>query len=111
MKRLTERLCAELSRHLTTGKRPVIPEAGVIFWQAFADLSAARVFGEHGPHPLAMAEVLAWASVRRVQLVPRHLDVIRALDGVWLDHARAVATGKARGPLPVLTAAAFDAVF
>lgn len=110
MKHLQTRLCAVLRDHLTEGKRPMIPEAGLIFWQAFAALCDARQEGPHGPQPIALAEIEAWARLYRLPLRPHHVALIRALDRVWMDHARAVISGKASGPLPELTADVFDAL-
>lgn len=89
MKRLARIMAEALRRHLQEGARPVVPDAGVIFWQCFADLSAGRSFGPSGPDPITLAEIAAWAGLRRLELRPDHVAVILALDAVWLAHARA----------------------
>jgi len=108
MKRLQARLCAVLRAHLSEGKAPYIPEAGAIFWKAFAALHGARQEGPHGPQPIALVEIEAWARLNRLPFRPEHVAVIRALDRVYLDHARAVLSGKSAGPLPQMTPELFD---
>lgn len=108
MKRLTRIMCEALRRHLAEGARPMVPEAGAIFWQAFADLSKRRIWRADGarmvPDPLSRLEVEAWARAHRLELRPDHVAVIFALDDAWLENARA-----GKGAAVPLTAAAFDA--
>lgn len=109
MKRLTRIMCDMLRRHLAEGARPRVPDAGVIFWQAFAALSEARSIGAAGPEPIRLADLEAWARWHRVPFRPEHVAVIRALDAVWMEHARAAA-GKGGGAAAALTPEGFDAL-
>lgn len=111
-----------LKRHLAGGK-PVVPEAGVLLWNLFMQISASRTYHAAGPNPITYAEIEAYACLHRWPLQSHHLDTIRALDDAWLEYAYRQ-QGKATGGKddktfdsrryanrPALTAAAFDAVF
>lgn len=119
---MTKMLVAALERHLAGGK-PIVPEAGVLLWNLFMEISASRTYHAAGPHPISHAEIEAFARLHRWPLLPHHIDTIRALDDAWLEHAYRQ-QGKATGgkddkafdsrryaSRPALTAAAFDAVF
>lgn len=86
MNRLKARLCAALRGHLAGG-RPEIEVAGRMLWQAFLSLSRTRRYHAAGPEAIAYAEIEAWCRVMRVPLAPAHVEIITALDEVWLDHA------------------------
>lgn len=88
MTRLSVVLPAILKRHLETGQAARVPDFGRIVWNAFAALSQARQWHSHGPQPISFPEVQAWASANRLPLEPHHVEAIRALDAVWLEHAR-----------------------
>jgi hypothetical protein len=77
----------------------------LIFWRCFADLSAGRRFGAHGPDPIPLADILAWGELHKMQFEGRHVAVIRALDAVWLKDATKKPVAKP------LTPEGFDAVF
>lgn len=85
--RLTTQLVAALRAHLAGG-RPSVPEAGRPLWRAFCDLAGTRTWYAHGPNPITFAEIEAWCRVMREPLQPHHVEVIRALDAAWLEHAR-----------------------
>lgn len=112
-------LVAALRRHLAGGK-PVVPEAGVLFWNLFMEISAGRSYHAAGPNPVSYAEIHAYARLHRWPLQPHHIAMIRALDDTWLEHAYQRAQGRRDGKTfdgrraahaPDLTAASFDAVF
>lgn len=108
MIRLRKVLCDAMRAHLG-GKAPLVPEGGALLWHAFAALNEARQHGAHGPQPIALGEIDAFARLYRVPLRPDHVDVLRALDRVWMEHASAVLTGRApAASLPPLTASALD---
>ncbi|TKA98538.1 hypothetical protein FAZ78_00325 [Cereibacter changlensis] len=93
MKHLTRQLCAALITGLGGG-RPNVPEAGVPLWNAFSALSRARTYHAAGPHPLSFSEIEAWSRLMRVPLEPQHVQVITAMDEVWMDCASAKAQGR-----------------
>jgi len=103
--RLSRIMCEALERHLTEGARPRVPDAGAIFWGCFADLSSLRPIGASGPDPIPLADVLAWGELHKVPLEARHVALIRDLDRVWLQNARAAPVAKP------LTPEGFDALF
>ena len=111
-KLLTERLRSHLA-----GARPRVPEPGLLLWSMFSDLNVSRSYNGPSPQPISHAEIEAWARLNRWSLEPHHVAILKALDGVWLDHAveRSGKTPTAgvintRHAQPI-TAAAFDAVF
>lgn len=117
--RMKFQLVEALQMHLLRPhKAPKIPDAGVLLWQAFLELDAARQFHAHGPCPISFAEIEAWCRVKRYPLQPRHVDVLQAMDAEMVRHLYALASGKkgaAPGPArkrrPAMTPALFDAMF
>lgn len=115
--RLQASMTAALRRHLF-GNAPLrIPEAGRVLWNIFADLSATRSTG-FAAQPIGYADIMAYSRLNRWPLEPRHVDLICALDRVWLEWARSRApigdTPVRTAPPPPsqdMTIAAFDAVF
>jgi hypothetical protein len=88
MSRLSEQLCAALTRHLSGGgARP--PEAGVFLWNCFLTLSRARSYNPHGPNPISFEAVEAWSRLMRVPVEPHHVETILAMDEAWMGHAYA----------------------
>lgn len=73
-------------------RRPQVPLAGHRVWSIFLALNARRGAGFSGPLPLSMAEVEAYARVRREPLRPFELDMIEALDDAYMAAARDKAT-------------------
>ncbi|MBB1498459.1 hypothetical protein [Paracoccus sp. MC1862] len=88
MDRLQNQLCAAVKAALAGGKvRP--PEAGIELWKAFQRLSATRTYHPAGPNPIQPSEIAAWCQLMRMPLEPRHVEIILAMDGAWLDQAYA----------------------
>lgn len=112
-------LVAALKRHLAGGK-PVVPEAGVLLWNLFMEISASRTYHAAGPHPISHAEIEAYCRLHRWPLQPHHIAIIRALDDAWLEHAyrkmvgrndrSTFDAGRYANAQPI-TADGFDAVF
>lgn len=86
--RLETQLCRSLRERLAGGK-PRLPDAGAFLWNAFWQLSRCRTLHAAGPNPIGWAEIEAWARLMRVPLEPRHVEILAAMDDVWLDHAYA----------------------
>ena len=115
MNRIERHLIHCMQQHLIGG-RAVIPEGGVLVWRWFLDLCRTRSSNGHGPNPISHAEIEAYARLQRWPLEPRHIDLVLALDRVWLDHMRGYqSAGLAHQPTrisgQVITPEAFDAVF
>jgi len=100
-------------RVFLAGGRLDLPEGAGIIWEMFVALHHTRGSSFNGAEPIRYAEIEAYARLMRWPLEPRHVELIRAIDQVWMERARAVEAEpeKQVGPRPVLTAAAFDAVF
>lgn len=95
-----------------------LPDGAGLAWRWFNDLCRTRTGNGYGPNPLSYVEIEAYARLHRWPLEPRHVDLIMAMDRVWMESAAKPADGSADGVarLPKmsdqpLTAAAFDAVF
>lgn len=111
-----ERQLVDCLRDCLLGRRSGVPEAGRLVWRWFGDLCRTRTGNGHGPNPIALAEIEAYGRLYRWPIEPRHVDLILALDRVWLDHARRnIGGGTQRsaptGPGQDCTPEAFDAVF
>lgn len=123
MERLKYLLTEELRRNLVEGDRPRIPAGGDLLWRWFLDLSRSRTLHENGPNPISFGEIRAYAALHRWEMRPVHVDILFALDGVFLDvcHervrvARSASTADGTKVLPPrsnhkVTPAAFDAMF
>ncbi|MEF2074348.1 phage tail assembly chaperone [Consotaella aegiceratis] len=98
-----------------TNPRPHVPEAGRLLWQWFGELHEARGYGMVGPDPISHVEIEAWARLRRVQLQPHHVEIVRAMDAAWIEAAHKRndqgAPAVARTTDQQINPAAFDAVF
>lgn len=107
MKRLQVLLCDALKRSVATGRGVRVPEAGLIFWEAFRELSADRRYSEGVPLNITAAEIAAYAARARVPFGPAHVELIRAMDAAWLEVVR---LGD-KAPVGDLDGATFDAIF
>lgn len=108
--RLERQLCDALRASMMTGAAPIVPEAGRLYWRMFIDLSSARTWSAAGPNPIAWSEIDAWARLRRWPVRNRHINVLRAMDRIWLECARSNGSGGSR-PVAEATPAALDAAF
>lgn len=86
MTKLQRRLCTALEAHLDGG-RPRPPEGASTLWNGFTALSRARSCGPVGPNPISYPEIAAWALLMRVPLEPRHVDILTAMDQIWMERA------------------------
>lgn len=112
MRDLTAMLTGALRAHLAGGARPRLPDFARYWWQAFADLHAARQWHAHGPQPITIAEIEAWARLHRVTLSPRHVAMLRAMDAAWLEEtSKPAATPAKNVSARPLTPELFDAMF
>lgn len=117
---LQKLLCAELGRQLEEkGIATVdIPAGGELLWGWFLDLSRTRTYHASGPNTIGYGEIDAYARSTRWPLEPHHVAIIRAMDDIWLKHARrraAPAPDGVKAMVPVsatpLTAGMVDAIF
>ncbi|HCO54681.1 MAG TPA: hypothetical protein DIT93_06640 [Pelagibacterium sp.] len=111
---LKRQLCECLIEQLE-GRRMTVPEAGQIIWRMFIDLCTSRTYHGAGPNPITHSEIRAYLALYRWPLEPRHVDLIFAMDRVWLDHAhrqqRLRLANQPSANDPTLDRGAFDAVF
>lgn len=91
--RLEKQLSEALRGHLADGKPVRLPEAGRLLWRAFVDLDATRTMHAAGPNPITYAEIEAWARFNGYPLASHHVRVIKALDGVLMEHMSRKAAG------------------
>lgn len=96
-----------------SGRPATVPESGRLAWGWFLDLCRTRSSNGYGPNPISHAEIDAYSRLYRWPLEPRHIDMILAMDRVWLDHMRGSpkngAGAAAKGQ--IMTPDSFDAVF
>jgi hypothetical protein len=100
-------------RAFLAGGELKLPEGAHQVWEFFVDLHHTRGSSFSGAEPIRYAEIEAYGRLMQVPFQPQHVSMIRAIDQLWIEKARAVEaepTNEA-GPRPVLTAAAFDAVW
>jgi hypothetical protein len=67
---------------------PEVPIAGQRVWGLFLALNMARTGNGFGPNPLGNAEIEAYARMAREPIRPFEFEMLRALDGVFLETAR-----------------------
>lgn len=71
---------------------PEVPIAGQRVWGLFLALTMGRTGNGFGPNPLSNAEIESYARMAREPIRPFEFEMLRALDGVFLDTARDVAS-------------------
>lgn len=115
--RLKKQLCAALGRAMA-GKPARPPEAGLLIWNTFMRLSARRTAFYGGVNPIQPSEVEAYCRLTRQPLEPHHVEMIFAMDNLWLERALSKETEAPEGvkTLPQrsshgITPALFDAAF
>ncbi|MXN48812.1 hypothetical protein GR138_26795 [Shinella kummerowiae] len=110
-------LVAALREQLATGSSARIPAGGDLIWQWFKDLSSTRTAHAAGANPISFAEMEAYFRLRRVSPGEHHVDILLAMDAVFLGHihegSRPLPEGvKALPPISKrpLTAGLFDSM-
>ncbi len=56
----------------------------------FADLHQARQSGMGGPSPISYSDILSWRELLRVDIKPYEVEIIRAIDNVYLNVANEI---------------------
>ena len=82
---LKRHLCEALRRQLA-GSKGHPPSGSAILWNAFMALSRARTAGPVGPNAIAYSEIAAWSQLTRTPLKPHHVEILTAMDEVWMGH-------------------------
>jgi hypothetical protein len=79
-------LCNELQRQLEAGRvtRVMLPAGGDLIWRWFIDLNKSRSRHTTGPNPITYAEIDAYSRLTRWPIEPRHLEILMAMDRVFL---------------------------
>ncbi|WP_157971140.1 phage tail assembly chaperone [Pseudogemmobacter bohemicus] len=86
MKRL-ERIICEAMKGRPLGARVEVPEVARPLWRVFSTLSRTRTYSSLGPNALQFGEVEAYCRMMRLPLHPEHIEILMAMDRVWLDLA------------------------
>lgn len=84
MRRLKKQLCEALREQLS-GKLAKPPEAGLLLWNLFAELSGRRTYFQGGANPIQPSEIEAYCRLMRQPLEPHHVEILFALDAVWME--------------------------
>ncbi|GAA5664520.1 hypothetical protein Brsp07_03012 [Brucella sp. NBRC 14130] len=115
--RLKMALVAALKRNLETKQAVHIPDAGRVLWQIYSDLAETRTWHMNGPNPISYEEIRSFCALQRWSLQPRHVAILRAMDGAYLEYVYSRQKKKDEGvktigkPTGDLSPALFDAVF
>lgn len=67
------------------GQEP-IPAGGEYLWAAFTRLHGRRGSNGFGPSPLSWPDLDAFNRMSRINLAPWEVEIIEALDRVYLTH-------------------------
>lgn len=67
---------------------PPLPEGGEHLFDWFLELSAARGAGMSGPLGISYSELLAWSRLTGRRPAPWEVEILRALDAVFLAASR-----------------------
>lgn len=98
MSRQMRQTLAALRAHLD-GLKPRPPEGSRVVWSAFIQLSERRTWHANGPNPISFPEIAAYCHLLRRPLEPRHIEILLAMDRLWIN-AALVRTTQAKGVLP-----------
>ena len=77
-----------------TGERPkeldeCEPPIGALhIWQWFWELNGTRTSNGFGANPIQYSEIVAWARLHGIRPKGLEIELIRALDGLYLGVAR-----------------------
>jgi hypothetical protein len=112
-RRLERQLVAAVRKGVSGTKHVPVPPAGFLAWEWFVGLCSTRTYHAYGPNPISIAEIEAYARLHRLPLQSRHVDLLLAMDRVWLEAVQRKWSGKqvATSSDQPINAAAFDAVF
>ncbi|MDW9772737.1 hypothetical protein GOA89_13095 [Sinorhizobium meliloti] len=77
-------MAAEMRRAVETGRRPRWPAGGEQLAAWFVELSDRRTWHATGPNPISYPDMIAWASLMRWPVQPRHIEILVALDNAWI---------------------------
>jgi hypothetical protein len=64
---------------------PDLPEGLASLWQSFLELHGSRGSTGWGPARITFADMKAWQELRRTELQPREVELIRKADDLWLS--------------------------
>ena len=70
---------------------PVLTAGGEWIWEAFQVLGDRRRTTEHGPDPISMVDLLAYATYQRIDGEfdrDMLLQIVSSLDNIFLVHVR-----------------------
>jgi hypothetical protein len=108
-------LCEALKLSLRTGKRPTLPAGGDLLWSWFLELHATRSYGPNGPNAISFVEIGAYLELLRIPAQPHHIQIVRAMDAAYMEHAFAGKGGATSGTSKQLSSDlspdSFDAIF
>lgn len=115
---LAKRMIAHIQAHLAGRVRQPVPAGGALLWTWFTDLNHTRTMHAAGPNPICYQEIEAYARLHRIPVRPDHVEILCAMDRVYLDHIHAgrkttpdgVAVLPPRSSSP-MTGELFDALF
>lgn len=62
----------------------IFPDAASHIWATFIELHEGRTYGMSGPNPISYDIIKSWCDLTQISLSPWELELIKALDSIWL---------------------------
>lgn len=81
-------------------ERPAAEPAYELYRAAYYKLSRSREWSESGPQAIALSEILAYCQavgITETGLVDNMVDLVQAMDGVFIEHMLAERKAKSSG--------------
>lgn len=63
---------------------PDFPDRAAYVWEVFLDMHTGRTYGMSGPNPLSWGDIKAWCDLRGIVLLSWEVDILKALDMLWV---------------------------
>lgn len=71
----------------------LFPDAASHIWATFIELHDGRTYGMSGPNPISYDIIKAWCDLTGVELYPWEIELIKALDNLWIKTTSEEADG------------------
>jgi len=62
----------------------IFPDAASHIWSTFIELHDGRTYGMSGPNPISYDIIKAWCDLSGISLSPWEVELVKALDSIWL---------------------------
>lgn len=83
-----EQVAKQLGRQLEEieqfNANAIFPDAASHIWATFIELHEGRTYGMSGPNPISYDIIKAWCDLSGISLSPWEVELVKALDSIWL---------------------------